>query len=132
MPNETMPPVTAPTPIAAVHTEDFRSKYANNARFEATVYDLKIVFGETDLSAGAEVIRQHTAITIPWALVKVALFWLQFNFDVTEVTVGKVAIPTTQIPPYPQPTPAELANDPNAKSAAEIYRKLREEFIASL
>jgi hypothetical protein len=122
----------AAPPVKAQHTEEFTSLYANNIRYEATVYDLKLVFGETDLASGSEVIQQHTAVTIPWGLVKVMLFWLQLNFDVTEATVGRVSIPPTQIPPEPQPTPPELANDPNAQKAKEIYAKLRELFIAGL
>jgi hypothetical protein len=130
--NETTPPVAGSPPVPAFHTEDFRSKYANNARFEATVYDLKIVFGESDLATGSEIIRQHTAITIPWALVRVMQFWLQLNFGVTEVTVGKVAIPANQIPPPPQSQPPEIASQPDAQKAKDIYLKLREEFIAGL
>jgi hypothetical protein len=106
--------------------------YANNARFEATVYDLKIVFGESDLATGTEVIQQHTAITIPWALVKIITYWLRLNFEVTEMSVGKVAIPASQIPPMPLDLPPELANDPNAQKAREIASRLREEFIAGL
>src|ERR1700683_1193430 len=99
-------PIASQTPsVPAVQTEDFRSRYANNARFEATVFDLKILFGETDLKTGSEIVQQHTAVTIPWALVKVLIYWLQVNFEVTEATVGKVAIPPTQIPPPPVPLP---------------------------
>jgi len=114
------------------HTEDFFSAYANNIRFESTVYDLKLVFGETDLSSGIEVTKQHTAITLPWALVKVALYFIEVNLLIHELANGKVTVPPNQIPPPATAVPPEMADDPNAAKAREIVTKLRQEFIDKL
>jgi len=115
-----------------VHAPDFISRYANTIRFEATVYDLKLVFGESDLGGGVEKIQQHTAITIPWALVKIGMYWLQANVEIHEAINGKVSIPPSQIPPVPSPVPPDLANDANAKTAYDIAVRIREEFVAGL
>jgi hypothetical protein len=121
-----------PPPVKAQHTEEFTSLYANNIRFEATVYDLKLVFGETDQMSGTEIVQQHTAITIPWALVKVCSHFLRVNFEINEMINGKVLIPPSQLPQPIPPLPPEQANDPQAKKARELAIKLRDEFIAGL
>jgi hypothetical protein len=125
---------TSPTTpkISFEHTDDFRSRYANNARFESTVWDLKVVLGETDLSTGTEVVRQHTAITMPWSLVKVAIYYLQVNLAIHEVYNGKVSVPPTQMPPSPPPIPPEQAKDPASAEVKDLVTKIRADFIASL
>jgi hypothetical protein len=123
---------TTQRPPTFKHIDDFFLGYANNIRFESTVYDLKLIFGETDLSAGNEVINQHTAITVPWALVKTTLYWLQLNLAIHELANGKVMVPPNQVPPPALPVPPEMVNDPNAHKAREIVAKLRQEFIDNL
>jgi hypothetical protein len=124
---------TQPTPPTFERDEDFLSEYANSARFESTVYDLKIIFGQTDLGSGSEIIRQHTGITIPWALVKIMLYFLQINLMFHEAHNGKVLIPPTQIPaPFPESPPPEAASDPVALKALEAAKEFREEFLAKL
>lgn len=113
----------------AQRVEDFIEAYANNVRFEPTVYDLKIVFGETDLSSGTEITRLHTSITLPWALVKLALFFLEVNVKAHEITNGKIAIPPNQIPPLP---PSPPPNDATAEKVHEAVIKIREEFLSRL
>ena len=112
--------------------EIFRAEYANNIRLEPTVYDLKVIFGETDLSSGAEIVKQHTAITIPWALVKVGLYLLEVNLEVHEFLNGKVIVPPSQIPAPSGPIPPEHQNDPNAPKVREIAEKIRQEFLKTL
>ncbi len=129
----TLPAPTAAAPVPPqVRDEEFFSGYANSIRFEPTVYDLKLVFGETDNSTGTEITRQHTAITIPWALVKVGLYFLQVNLEIHELVNGKVTVPPNQIPPPANPVPVEMSNDPNAHKAKEIVERLRKEFIDNL
>lgn len=131
MPQDTNTAQVPATP-PLVRRPDFRSNYANNARFESTVYDLKLVFGESDLSGTAEVIQQHTAITIPWALVKVAMYYLQVNLLAHEAQNGEVRVPPNQVPPpFPDLGP-QYENDPAVQRAIGAIRKLREKFIAEL
>jgi hypothetical protein len=126
-------PAPEQTPPPGEKTEEFCSGYANNLRFQPTVYDLKMIFGETDVSSeGKEIVRQHTAISIPWALVKVSLYYLQVNLAIQEMVNGKVTIPPNQLPPPANPVPPEMVNDPNAHKAKDIVTKLRKEFLDSL
>jgi hypothetical protein len=39
---------------------DFATLYANNIRFEASVWDLKLLFGLLDLSKPTNIVEQHT------------------------------------------------------------------------
>ena len=135
--NKRLPAVTeTPAQVAktapAERTEDFFSAYANNVKFEPTVYDLKIEFGETDLYSGTEITRHHTAITIPWPLAKIALYYLEVNLAVHELTVGKVAIPPSQIPAPVGGVPPEMASDPMAHKVNELISKIRQKFVDSL
>jgi hypothetical protein len=119
-----------PPPPKFERDPDLISEYANSARFESTVYDLKIIFGQTDLASGSEIIRQHTAITIPWSLVKIALYYLQVNLIVHEGNNGKVTIPPSQIPqPLAEEPPAEVATDPIARKTFEDVRQFRKQFL---
>lgn len=126
------PALKAPPVAPTRRVDDFESAYANNVHFEPTVYDLKIIFGQSDLSTGTEVTEQHTAITMPWALVKLALYFLQLQITFHEMQHGKIRIPDSQLPArIPDPSP-EQKNDPVFTSTLEIARKLREDLIASL
>jgi hypothetical protein len=120
--------VVAPTK----RSDEFRSVYANNVRFEPTVYDFKLIFGQSDLSSGTEVTEQHTAVTIPWSLIKLVIYFLQVHLIFQEIHTGKITLPESQVPPrIPDPS-AEQANDPVFMSVLEKARKLRDDFIASL
>jgi hypothetical protein len=132
LPAGTEAPAQAPKTTRAEHTEDFFSAYANNIKLESTVYDLRLVFGETDLSSGTEITKQHTAITLPWPLVKVALYYLQVNLAVHELTVGKVIVPPTQIPVPASEVPPAMANDPMAHKVKDLVAKTRQKFLDSL
>jgi hypothetical protein len=130
--NRTEQPKTSP--LIPVRKEDgFTSHYANNVRYESTVYDLKLIFGQTDLSEGTEVVRQHTSVALPWPLVKLLLYYLRLNLEVHELYNGKVTIPPQQIPiPFPHPTPEAIASDSKAETTHTIATRIREEFLASL
>lgn len=123
-----------PPPPSVKRREDFISRYANNARFETTVFDLKILFGQSEQESGTEVIEQHTAITVPWPVVKLAIYYLQVQLTVHQITnENRVAIPPNQIPPpFPQTLPPELENDPHTAEVRQAVIKLREQFLASL
>jgi len=121
------------SPVSTVpkfeRVEDFVSAYADNARFEATVFNLKMIFGEIDLSSGTEVVKQHTSITLPWALVKLVVFYLQINILLHEAQIGKITVPPNQAPPA-MPEMSEVADVPQA--LIDSVKRLREQFIASM
>jgi hypothetical protein len=118
-------------PVKFERTEDFVSEYANNVRFETTVHDLKMVFGQTDLNTGKEVIEQHTGITIPWSLVRLMIYFLRVNLDIHESQVGKAPIPPFQAPPPPPELSPTEAKEPNARKIYELVKKAHDDIIAN-
>jgi hypothetical protein len=130
MSTQASPPL--PPQPTVKRTEDFVSRYANNVRFESTVFDLKVLFGQTDLSeAPKEIILQHTAVTFPWADVKLAIYYLTTNLIAHEYENGKVHLPPSQVPPELPPLAPEFAKNPLAQEAHKAIAKYREEFIAA-
>jgi len=123
----------APKPIPVEREAEFIERYANNVRYESTVYDLKLIFGQSDLGTGAELIRQHSAVTIPWALVKLMVYYLRTNVGVHELYNGKVLLPPQQIPfPFPPPTAEVAAADPKSQQAFVLVKELRDEFLSEI
>ncbi len=128
MPDEN---ITPPTPALKYDRADnFIATYANNAFFEASAWDLKIIFGQLDQSSGSIVVKQNVSVTIPWAQAKLALFWLRMQVEAMEVSTGKILLRKDLLPPELPPLTAEQENDPAAKQFHESYMKAREEFIA--
>lgn len=126
----TTPPIP---PLQFERTENFVSSYANNVAFEASAWDIKLLFGQLDQASGKTSVKQHLAVTIPWPQAKLLLFWLRVQVEAAEASVkAKIPIRKDLIPPeLPPPTDKEK-NDPDAKEFYELYRKAREEFLASM
>jgi hypothetical protein len=125
--------VRSPTTPVPARTGDFISVYANNAFFESSAWDLKIIFGQLDQSSGEPIVRQNIAVTVPWAQAKLALYWMRIHIEGIELQQGgKIPIRKDLLPPeIPALTP-EQENDPVARKFYEFARKFREEFIASV
>jgi len=87
--------------------ENFEAVYANNVRYEASVWDLKLIFGQLDLMSGFEVIKLHTAVTMPWAAAKLMAYWLKLNIDLYELENGPIMINSRMLPPEPAPPEQE-------------------------
>lgn len=119
------------TQVEFKHTEDFSSLYANSVRLESSVWDLKLIFGELDQSAGKEVVMQHTAISLPWVQVKLMIHLLQVNLAGHELENGKVHVPLRVVQPELQ-LPPELENNDQAKALRDLANKMRAEFISNL
>ncbi|HEX4002935.1 MAG TPA: DUF3467 domain-containing protein [Candidatus Acidoferrales bacterium] len=113
----TMPP--APQ-LKAQRSEDFAAVYANNANFEASAWDLKVIFGQLDQAAG--VVDQHTAVTLPWSLVKLALYQLQAQVNLYEEIYGKIKITADILPPAPPPLTDEQKQNPVFLKVHEMFK----------
>ena len=101
--------------------EDFATRYANNAAFEGSIWDLKMTFGQTDLALGPSVIVQHTAITIPWPYVKIFAYLLEANIAAREAENGHIDVPPNILgPPAQSPSDEMIASlkHPNEGLAA--------------
>src|SRR5258708_3692666 len=72
-------------------TKENRSvAYANNARFESSVWDFKIFFGQLQKDAGN--VDWHTVVTIPWLQAKLLLYFLRINVAFHEIDNGQLRI----------------------------------------
>lgn len=112
---------------------EMQEVYANNVYYESSAWDLKLIFGQLDQSEGKVRVIQHTAITMPWALAKLTIYWLRGQVEVYEAVHGPIAVPTAVIPQEPPHITDELRRqDANADKVYEIFNRLRREFIASL
>jgi len=131
MPDETN--IEKPNELKYERSDNFISTYANNAYFESSAWDLKIVFGQLDQPVGRPpLIRQNIAITIPWSQAKLALYYLRLNVEANELQNGKILIREDLLPAEPKPPTTEQENNPLAKQMYDLIRKLREDFIRSL
>jgi hypothetical protein len=113
-------------------TEDFATRYANNASLEASVWDMKITFGQTDLALGPNIIVQHTAITIPWPYVKILVYLLQANIAAKEAEAGRIEVPRNILgPPAEAPSQEMLDNLKHPKEGVAAVHKVWAEFVAA-
>jgi hypothetical protein len=112
--------------------DNFISTYANNAFFEGSAWDLKIIFGQLDQSEDKTVIKQNVAVTVPWAQAKLALYYLRLQVEAMEIQSGKIVIRSDLVPPEPPPLTPEQEKMPGSQEIRELVLRLREEFLASL
>jgi hypothetical protein len=130
MPNKSS--TKKPADLKHQRTDDFVSTYANNVYFEASAWDLKLVFGQLDQPIGSPaLIRQNIAIAVPWAQAKLIAYFIRLHVEANDIQNGKVSIRPDLLPPPPPPLTEEQANDPAAKKLFELVTKLRAEFVAN-
>jgi hypothetical protein len=108
--------------------EDFTTDYANNTTLEATIWDLKLIFGE--FSQRAKGVEWHTSITVPWAQAKLLNHYLEVNVKAHELEFGTIKIPKVMLPPE-VPAPSD-PTDKKAQAQFEMLRDSRQRFIESL
>jgi hypothetical protein len=121
--------------VVFVREEEFPTLYANNLQVEASIWDLKVLFGILDQSVQPNRVVQHTAINLPWTQVKLIGYFLRLAVALHEAENGKIIIPVSVKPP----DPAELKALPWADTWAKMSPALKEEiseiyksFVASL
>jgi hypothetical protein len=91
---------------------------------------LKLLFGQLDLSSGSEVVGFHTAVTIPWQVAKLMIYFLRLNVAIHELESGTVRINPRVLPGEPPPLAPEFENNDLHKKSREIALKLHADFIA--
>lgn len=111
-------------------SEDFASEYSNNFQFEHSLFDLKLIFGQLDQSAGKIVVEQHTSMTLSWLSAKLLSYYLQLNIAFHEAQHGKINIPNEVLPPPVTPLSEEQQNDPRAQEFLKSMQGLREQFVS--
>lgn len=117
---------SSPPPIRFERDEDFASLYANHVFYENSVWDMKLVFGQLDQSEGPNVVIQHTAVAVSWLQLKLMIYFLQVNLAVHEAQNGVVKVPTSVMPPIPEPLTPELQTDATARECREKIIELHE------
>jgi hypothetical protein len=108
---------------------DFTALYANNVQFEASVWDLKLVFGELDQSKNPAVIEQHTSVSLPWQQAKLTAYFLIVNFMAYEARHGRTPFPDSIIPK--RPDPSEPGLDDTAKRVIEYLAWVHDQFFSA-
>lgn len=89
-------------------TDDFASCYANHVQYEASSWDLKLIFGQLDQSKHPLAVEQHTAITLPWTHAKIMAYFLIVNIMIHQGQDGMISMPPTVLPPRPNPLEPDL------------------------
>jgi len=112
--------------------DDFASAYANNAFLESSLWDLRVIFGQNDQQLGENVVVQHTAMTLPWAQIKVMIYFMQTHLLAHEIQNGRIMIPPNLILPIPEEPPKDaLKQIPKLPEIHVALRKHYETFIAA-
>jgi hypothetical protein len=127
-----MPTPTDKPPLVYESAEEFYEAYANNVYFEASAWDLKLIFGQLDQSGGKVKIVQHSAITLPWTQVKLLSYWFRGQVEAHEHINGKIDMPPVILPPEVPLTEEIKKSDPNAETVWTIFNRLRNELLSSL
>jgi hypothetical protein len=110
--------------------EDFASLYANNIMYEASVWDLKLIFGQLDqklIEGHGQTVDYHTAITLPWSTVKSMIYFLRVNLATHEAEAGPVKLPERVVPARP----GEVGDHPSEQVAWEAMRRIWDEEFGS-
>lgn len=104
--------------------------YANNVRFEPTVWDLRILFGQlfSQTVAAKPGISWHTDVTLPWVQAKLTHFYLGLNIALYEADNGKIKIPAAVLPPLEAPHPELDPDNPQAVATFQLLQKLIADF----
>ena len=118
--------------LLSYFAEDYFEVYANQAIYEASAWDLKIIFGTLDQSTGTARMKKTFAVNIPWAQIKLATFYLRLQVASEELQDGKIQIRPGLIPIEAPQLTDEQAAQPMAKELHEAYKRLREEFLREL
>jgi len=107
--------------------EDFASLYANNVVYEPSVWDLKLIFGQLDQKStggeGQATVDYHTAITLPWSVVKLMVYYLRVNLAGHEAETGPVKLPERVLPARV----SEVGDNPAAAVGTDAMRRIWDE-----
>jgi hypothetical protein len=108
--------------------DDFATAYANNVFMESSLWDLKLIFGQNDQGLGPNAVVQHTAITLPWAQVKVLKHFLEAHLIAHEIQNGRIHLLPNIVMPVPDEPPQGIPNAPS--KMVEIHAALKSQYEA--
>lgn len=110
-------------------SEDFTELYANHVGLEGSLWDLKLVFGQTSQNISPNAVVQHTAVTLPWAQVKVLLYALTLAMIDQEAGNGRIRLKKGLIAEFPQQMPKAIreageVSEETWKALRKVYDQL--------
>ena len=111
---KTEPAITSGADIVRQRTADFIARYANYSHIESSLWDGKILFGQTDQILG-NTVPIHTAVTFPWPQLKVLAYFMSVHVAAYEADNGRIKIPPGIVP---------------EASSNSAFREIYDEFIA--
>ena len=88
-----------PLEVTAHRPKDFPEIYANQVFYEASAWDLKLLFSVLDQSGPTPTTKTRATITIPWAQVKLMLYFLQLQVWAHEIDHEPITVPRKVWPP---------------------------------
>jgi hypothetical protein len=88
-----------PVPDDFRRADNFVCTYANNIRFEPSIWDLRIYFSQVLEYGSPAIIEQRGVITVPWLQAKAMALFLALNVAAHEETDGPIRIPSTLLGP---------------------------------
>jgi hypothetical protein len=97
--------------IPVERAADFRSRYATHVACVLTVFDVTLLCSQIRRGAdGAQVLEQHTGLTLSWLQAKQLLVSLSVDVCAHEAQHGPIPVPAALlpqvIPPHPDDDPA--------------------------
>ncbi|MGO9262583.1 MAG: DUF3467 domain-containing protein [Bryobacteraceae bacterium] len=90
---------TQPVADEIIRSDRFVSAYANNVKFELSIWDVKILFGEVLKYGSPSVVQQHAVMTVPWLQAKAMALFLSINVASHEEIDGPIRIPGVLLGP---------------------------------
>ncbi len=129
--NEQMP-LAPPTKIQFQRSEDFLELYANHTQLSSSLWDLRIIFGQTEPTVGEDGVLQHASVRLPWPQAKVLAYFLLFHIKGEELEHGRIVVAPGIIPEVPATAPKQLGDkSPELAKSWNELRKLYEDFIGA-
>ena len=111
-------------------TDSFDEVYANNSRFEPSVWDLKLIFGQLAQHEAGPGEDWHTAVTVPWIQAKLLSYYLRLNLAYHEHQHGPFNVPSAVSPQLVDPpTEEQLRSDPKLLELYKVHKRIHEEMF---
>lgn len=118
------------TPLEYRRDEDFTALYANNVILQASVWDLKLLFGELDQSDPSKsLIEQHTSMALSWPTAKIAAYFITVNVLAHQASLGQIQLRPDVVPARPNPDAPDV--DPNNRALVLYMAWVHDQFFGS-
>jgi|SRR5665213_23619 len=123
-------PASPASAMPSVRATDFAEKYANNVRFESSVWELKAFFGTLDQGAPdpkayPPSVKFHTSISLPWTQAKLMAYGACINVLWHERLNGRIPVLPSGAPPSVEKMVSDLGSTPDGKKLIELDALLR-------